>query len=549
MSQLRHIHRATSVFFLLFGVSAVKVQQLRSASTPPVAETHQQPLSLNKWGLKGALDLPAGPEAFSWSKQPELDMPPSLATPAPNDFLALSSSATTSGNNTLLLATALLWVLVTIFFVVILGGGSENESGEEAPEVPVAPSSSLSPRATCHLPVEIIDAYSPRARNAQVLSEQRRKDALELCLRCQIFLADDYSNNRISQEHVDECLWIASKMLQQMPFDSWVDLSERDRQSFEDSVDAILQAMPVPPAFGTLDVRATAPVPTGFKKPSPTTSSVSLSSEVSFKVALEPNKQAPVSNYAAAVMTVAQTSLSDQDWAHLQDTRPLPEKLPARLQDTRPLPEKTPVDLAVPDKSPGDPPADKSPVPLMNCGDQAEIYTPPSSTSSTHAGEDVFSSIFGGSSADMSPQHSSRRSSPLENSKIPSSGFTIPSTTFSTMPNSPCAPNSLYEKVPSLRLSTQEVLGPPLHSLETPGSGRQVHYDRGSPRGLLESASPPSGFGCSFSPRGNPVGNFATSTRKTRPGGSSIESRIPLLSETPDLAQNQRLPQRAGHLS
>jgi len=560
MSQLCGIHRAISVFFLFCGVSAVKVNH----------ELDLAPARLrsNQWGLKGPAGLPPGPEAFSWSKQPEsskwglkafswsqqpeLDMPPSFSTPAPKDFLALSSQATTSGSNTLLLLTVLLWVLVTVFFVVILGGSSEDESGEEKPEVRDV----SEPRMTCHLPVEIIDAYSPSGRSPR--TPQQSKDALELCLRCEIFSAHEYSNNRISQEHVDECLWIASRMLQQMPLDAWVDLRERDRQSFEDSVDSILQAMPVPPAFGTLDVRATAQVPTGFPKASPANSSASLSSEVSFKISLQPDKQAPVSNYAAAVMTVAQTPLVRQDtpnaedWAHLQDTRPLPEKLPARLQDTRPLPVKSPVDSA---KAPGNPPAEKSPVPLMNCGDEAEVYTPLSSMDSTRAGEEaVFSSIFGGSSVDMMSPHISSRGSPLENAKFPSSGFTVPSTAISTVPNSPYVADSSSAKVPSLRLSAREVLAPPPGSsfgssaTEAPGSGRYVYHDGGSPRGLLESTSAPSfsprGMGNSFSPRGNPAGQSATSIRETRPGGGSTSSRTQLLSETPDITQNQRFPKR-----
>merc|ERR1719408_201516 len=100
-------------------------------------------------------------------------------------------------------------------------------------------------------------AFNPsppvRAVKSQV-SDEIDQEALTLCLRCEIFSAAEYANNRISQEHIDECLWIAKTMLQQMPLDEWVALSEHDKQSFEDSVDALLQATPMPPTFGTPDV-------------------------------------------------------------------------------------------------------------------------------------------------------------------------------------------------------------------------------------------------------------------------------------------------------
>jgi len=473
--------------------------------------------------------------------------------------LALSSARTTSGTNTVLLTTVLLWVLVTILFVVMLGGGSESDSGDEPSEVEEgikSPAYSFSPRMaqeTYCSPAETIKTHSSPSQgngSASKTPPEQNKDALELCLRCEIFSAQEYSNNRISQEHVDECLWIANTMLQQMSLDDWVDLSDNERQSFEDRVDALLSAMPLPPAFGTpLEWGVTPPASRGsLKRTSPCqSSSVSLGSEVSFRIALEPHTEASTANYAAAVMTVTQTPVPDPEWVHLQDTRPLPEKFPAHLQDTRPLPEKMPAHSQVPDKAPNNPPEDKSPVPMMNCGDEAAL-SPLSSVQSTRAeDEGVFSSIFG-SSAQTSPQES-QRSSPLENAKVPNSGYTVPSTAFSNVPNSSDVPLSAYEGRPSLRLSPREVMAPPPQSMESPGSRRNSLYDNGSPRELLGSMSVPSIR--ENSPRGILASKSATSIREMAPvalasrhpcGSSGSSSRIPLLSETPDLAQHHRLP-------
>merc|ERR1719213_157532 len=41
------------------------------------------------------------------------------------------------------------------------------------------------------------------------------KQALELLFRCHIIPVQEFSHSRVSQEHIDECVWIATHMLRQ----------------------------------------------------------------------------------------------------------------------------------------------------------------------------------------------------------------------------------------------------------------------------------------------------------------------------------------------
>lgn len=73
-------------------------------------------------------------------------------------------------------------------------------------------------------------------------SSGSEKEALSLLLRCNIISKDEFASNCVSQEHIDECVWIASQMLEQKTLEDWVALSQNGRQSFEDTVAAIYEA-------------------------------------------------------------------------------------------------------------------------------------------------------------------------------------------------------------------------------------------------------------------------------------------------------------------
>jgi len=79
-------------------------------------------------------------------------------------------------------------------------------------------------------------AHTYRNANAE------QKDALELLFRCKIVSLEEFAHSHASQEHIDECVWIAKFMLIQKPLEEWVACRQQALQSFEDSITAIFAA-------------------------------------------------------------------------------------------------------------------------------------------------------------------------------------------------------------------------------------------------------------------------------------------------------------------
>lgn len=528
MVQLCHIHHAIAIC-LLWGVSSLKVQQPPNVQSE-TAETHQQPaldgLSPKNLGSKAisgqSKQSPSVSQSYFWRGFGTVSSP---VPPSHNNYLAFSASERMSGSNTLLFTTVILWVIVMIFFVVSFGGTEESKSSEQLLEE----DGWESPHPASHrgmVPVErktdpadgrdysleelrskyegvyeeqaffeyfhhtclqqgrsesTVSTRIPTARSDSPTftfspenlvcnsseSQDQDNEGLKLCLKCEILSAQDYANNRVSQEHIDECLWIAKIMLRQMPLESWVDLSQNDRESFESRVGALLQAAPMPASFSgnvTPELLSRLPLSQGSLQRD-FDLEISLGSDVSFKTA--------------------------------------PTKQQASADGSNPLPHK-------------------SPVPVMNCGDAASVDELASSAASTQMdlGESVFASVF--NSTTSSPQES-QASSPMDCAKMPPSGCTIPSTGYSTSPNSPYAP---YEKLPAHPLSPREIALAP-HGIEALDSG-----------GVQRNAD-------------SPLGVLSASLRKSHSahsgGGSSSSSRSRMrqqvFSETPDLTQQQRFPE------
>jgi hypothetical protein len=67
-------------------------------------------------------------------------------------------------------------------------------------------------------------------------AQGKDKEAFELLFRCNIISTEEFACGSISQERIQECLWIASHMLQNKPLDEWVALWQQAQQSFEESV-------------------------------------------------------------------------------------------------------------------------------------------------------------------------------------------------------------------------------------------------------------------------------------------------------------------------
>lgn len=68
------------------------------------------------------------------------------------------------------------------------------------------------------------------------VAEGKQKEALELLFRCGIIPQHEFACSRVSQDHIDECMWVSMHMLRQRPLEEWVTLSPEAQQMFEESV-------------------------------------------------------------------------------------------------------------------------------------------------------------------------------------------------------------------------------------------------------------------------------------------------------------------------
>lgn len=69
-------------------------------------------------------------------------------------------------------------------------------------------------------------------------ADANRQMALELLFRCGIVKAEEVSNSRVNQEHVDECVWIATHMLRNRSLEDWATHKMEAKLAFEESVTA-----------------------------------------------------------------------------------------------------------------------------------------------------------------------------------------------------------------------------------------------------------------------------------------------------------------------
>jgi len=73
-------------------------------------------------------------------------------------------------------------------------------------------------------------------------ADGQSKQGLELLFRCHIIPTEEFANSRVSQEHVDESVWIATHMLRKKPLDEWTEIWPEALREFEESVTACFAA-------------------------------------------------------------------------------------------------------------------------------------------------------------------------------------------------------------------------------------------------------------------------------------------------------------------
>lgn len=73
-------------------------------------------------------------------------------------------------------------------------------------------------------------------------ADKTSKQGLELLFRCHIIPTEEFAHSRVSQEHIDECVWIATHMLRQKALEDWTEQWPEALRTFEESVTACFAA-------------------------------------------------------------------------------------------------------------------------------------------------------------------------------------------------------------------------------------------------------------------------------------------------------------------
>lgn len=159
-----------------------------------------------------------------------------------------------------LFAVVLMGLLLTFCFADDSGGFGYDDTSARKPsgseEQHVGTSQSAQPQPP---PSFTIPQSSERAANTKtnLLSlepspgtwaktfrnaDQSSKEALELLFRCNIIPMQEFANSYVSQEHIDECVWISTQMLRQKSLEEWVEAWPEAMKTFEESVTACFAA-------------------------------------------------------------------------------------------------------------------------------------------------------------------------------------------------------------------------------------------------------------------------------------------------------------------
>jgi len=71
---------------------------------------------------------------------------------------------------------------------------------------------------------------------AYIEADGEEKEALEMLFRCNIISTEEFASSTITQEHIQECTWIAVHMLRHKPLEEWAGSWQQAQQNFESSV-------------------------------------------------------------------------------------------------------------------------------------------------------------------------------------------------------------------------------------------------------------------------------------------------------------------------
>jgi hypothetical protein len=115
------------------------------------------------------------------------------------------------------LVVGLLWLFLS------QDDGTSNESPTNSPSRNLSEDEAL----------KLSENAWPRA---YLLANEEEKKALELLLLCRIIQPDEFANGDVSDQHVEECMWISKQMLRQKDYIYWTRNPVEAARAFDESV-------------------------------------------------------------------------------------------------------------------------------------------------------------------------------------------------------------------------------------------------------------------------------------------------------------------------
>lgn len=159
-----------------------------------------------------------------------------------------SSSSTIVINNSIEKTWAITAFAVAMFFAIVIIFVSDQEDWVEvgaADTKSEEQKSEISPRAANTkanlLKLEAMDCNGTWVKTYRH-AEVGTKLAMELLFRCNIITMDEFAHSYVTQEHIEECVWISAQMLREKSLDHWVEDWPQAVKTFEESVTACFAA-------------------------------------------------------------------------------------------------------------------------------------------------------------------------------------------------------------------------------------------------------------------------------------------------------------------
>jgi hypothetical protein len=138
----------------------------------------------------------------------------------------------------------LLCLLISLLCIGLALGYAEKSEDNDSIDLPRGTLGHYSDTRVLKKPLGVLidnhdGDWSIRYHNT---ADQSQKKAFELLYLCDIIPVQDFLHAKVSQDHIDECLWIANAMLKQKTDRDWVESGVYARDFFNSCVTALYEA-------------------------------------------------------------------------------------------------------------------------------------------------------------------------------------------------------------------------------------------------------------------------------------------------------------------